>query len=280
MSSSIQAELDNPYGQSKKQAEDAVFAYQTKTNNEVYVYRLPNVFGKWSLPNYNTVVATFCHNIARNIDIQINNPETQLTLVYIDDIVSEWIRLLETKQAYKVNQYCKVLPEYKITLKGLADTLVSFKQNRSDYFLPVFDNMLTKKLYSTYLSFLPENEFSYPLKMNVDLRGSFTEFVKSNEKGQVSINISKPGIVKGNHWHHTKTEKFLVVSGTGVVRFRRIDSDQIIEYHVSEDKLEVVDIPCGYTHNIENIGEKVMVTVMWANETLNPDKPDTYFLEV
>ncbi len=280
MTSSIQAKLENPYGQSKKEAEDAVFEFQKQTENDVYVYRLPNVFGKWSQPNYNTVVATFCHNIANNLDIQINNPDTVLTLVYIDDIISEWIRLLQTKQALKDEQYCKVFPEYEITLKNLAETIYSFKEQRTNLFVPDFNDLLSKKLYSTYLSFLPVDQFKYPLKTNVDQRGSFTEFVKTKHFGQVSINVAKPGITKGNHWHHSKNEKFLVVSGKASIKFRKIDETEIIEYIVNSDKLEVVDIPCGYTHNITNIGSSDLVTVMWANELLDKDYPDTYFLEV
>jgi len=278
LSSSIQAELDNAYGQSKKAAEDLVFEYG-KINNS-YVYRLPNVFGKWSQPNYNTVVATYCHNITRDLPIQINNPDAQLTLVYIDDIVQEWIRVLETKQAYVEKGYCKVLPEVKITLKELSDLLYTFKESRHTFFIPELKTPFVKKLHSTYLSFLPTDKFSYPLKMNEDARGSFTEFIKTEDRGQVSINVAKPGITKGNHWHHTKNEKFLVVSGEAIIRFRKIDTDTIIEYPVSGEKLEVVDIPCGYTHNIQNVGTTDLITVMWANELLDSEHPDTYFKEV
>ena len=230
-------------------------------------------------PNYNTVVATFCYNIARDLNIQLNSPEAELTLCYIDDVVDEFIKSLEGNPT-KDNDYCNVPVVHEIKLGDLANRIKSFRDSRSNLIVPNMEDALTKKLYSTYLSFLPEDEFSYDLKMNCDNRGSFTEFIRTPERGQVSVNVSKPGITKGNHWHHTKNEKFLVVSGTGVIRFRNIDSKEIIEYKVSGQKLEVVDIPTGYTHSIVNIGDTDMVTVMWANEAFNPEKPDTYFLEV
>ncbi|MEG0660370.1 MAG: NAD-dependent epimerase/dehydratase family protein [Anaerorhabdus sp.] len=277
LSSSIQASLDNDYGKSKKMAEDAVFEYGRKTNSNVYVFRLANAFGKWCQPNYNSVVATFCHNIANHIDIQINNKETEVPLVYIDDIVSSFIRCVEKE---KTEDFLYVEPAYNVKLGELADLLYGFMDNRKTFHLANMNEGFEKKLYSTFLSYLPTNEFSYPLKMNTDQRGSFTEFIKTADRGQVSINISKPGVIKGNHWHHTKNEKFLVVSGNGVIRFRRIDSLEIIEYFVSGEKLEVIDIPVGYTHNIENIGDTDLVTVMWCNEIFDKDKPDTFYLEV
>ncbi|PLR76030.1 capsular biosynthesis protein [Bacillus sp. V3-13] len=279
ITSSTQAELDNPYGRSKKAAEDLLFAYNQETGAKVLVYRLPNLFGKWSRPNYNTVVATYCHNIARGLDIKINNPNTELTLCYIDDVLEEFIRALEGNPTIQ-DDYCAVPITHSIKLGDLAKVIKGFKESRNYLSIPNMKDALTKKLYSTYLSFLPENQFSYELKMNVDQRGSFTEFIKTPDRGQVSVNISKPGITKGNHWHHTKNEKFLVVSGKGVIRFREIDSDEVIEYFVSGEKLEVVDIPTGYTHNIENLGDTDMVTIMWANEFFDPEKPDTYYLEV
>ncbi|MFJ7847253.1 NAD-dependent epimerase/dehydratase family protein [Peribacillus sp. NPDC097206] len=279
ITSSIQAEKDNAYGRSKKAGEDALFEYSHQTGSRVMVYRLPNLFGKWSKPNYNTVVATYCYNIARNIDIQINNPGTELILCYIDDLSEELLQALEGKPT-KQNQYCYVKTTHTITLGDLAETIQSFKESREKLSIPNMENSLTKKLYSTYLSFLPEDDFSYDLNMNVDHRGSFTEFIRTPERGQVSVNVSKPGITKGNHWHHTKNEKFLVVSGEGLIRFRPIDSEEIIEYRVSGEKLEVVDIPTGYTHSIVNVGDIDLVTVMWANECFDSEKPDTYFLEV
>jgi UDP-2-acetamido-2,6-beta-L-arabino-hexul-4-ose reductase len=279
LASSIQAELDNPYGVSKKAGEELLFRYAEETGARVYVYRFPNVFGKWCRPNYNSAVATFCYNIAHDLPIQVNDPNVMMTLVYIDDVVDELISAL-AGNPMREGKYCKVPVEYKITLGVIVELIYSFRESRRNLQVPDMGDAFTKKLYATYLSYLPENDFSYPLKMNVDRRGSFTEFLKSPDRGQVSVNISKPGITKGNHWHHTKNEKFLVVYGTGVIRFRKIDEEKVYEYYVSGDKLEVVDIPVGYTHNIENLGDTDMVTIMWANEPFDPEKPDTYYLEV
>ncbi|GAB6091113.1 capsular polysaccharide biosynthesis protein CapF [Spirochaeta dissipatitropha] len=279
LSSSVHAELDNPYGQSKKAGEQLLFDYSKETGAPVYVYRFPNVFGKWCLPNYNSAVATFCHNIARGLPVQINDSKTLLKLVYIDDLVNELINVMGGS-GKKVGEYYEVPVVHTITIGEIVDLLNDFNDSRINKTIPDMENSFTKKIYSTYLSYLPEDSFSYPLHMNVDHRGSFTEFIKTKDRGQVSINISKPGIVKGNHWHHTKNEKFLVVSGTGVIRFRNIGCKNIIEYYVSGEKLEVVDIPVGYTHNIENLGDTDMVTVMWVNEVFNPSSPDTFFLEV
>lgn len=279
ITSSIQAELDNPYGKSKKAGEDLMFSYEKDTGAQVLVYRLPNVFGKWCRPNYNSAVATFCNNIANGLPIQVNDPTVVMKLVYIDDVVHEFINALEGQENRK-KSFCYVETDYTIQLGEIADLINSFKASRESKNIPNMSDSFTKKLYSTYLSYLSKDDFSYPLKMNIDHRGSFTEFIKTADRGQISINISKPAITKGNHWHHTKNEKFLVVSGTGIIKFRKIDSDEIIEYHVSGEKLEVVDIPTGYTHNIINTGDTDMVTVMWANEAFDPDKPDTYYLEV
>ena len=279
ITSSIQALLDNPYGKSKKAGENLLFQYSMDTGSQVYVYRLPNVFGKWCRPNYNSAVATFCNNIANGLDITINDPNHDMKLVYIDDVENKFINALNAKENRK-DSYCYVPITHEIKLGKIAELLYSFKESRKNLSIPNQQDSFAKKLYATYLSYLPMNEFSYPLKMNVDNRGSFTEFLKTDEYGQVSVNISKPGIIKGNHWHHTKNEKFLVVKGKGMIRFRRLDSNEIIEYRVSGDKLEVVDIPTGYTHNIENLGDDDMVTIMWANEKFNPEKPDTYFEEV
>ena len=279
MSSSIQAELDNPYGKSKKAGEDLLFAYSKETGVKVLVYRLPNVFGKWCRPNYNSAVATFCYNIAHNLPITVNDPTFVLNLVNIDDVVELLISALQG-EVNCVGQFCEISAVYRISLGEIVDLIYLFKNSREERTVPDMKDSFTKKLYSTYLSYLPEDQFSYSLKMNLDSRGSFTEFIKTVDRGQVSINISKPGVTKGNHWHQTKTEKFLVVSGKGVIRFRKIDSDKVIEYHVSGEKMEVLDIPPGYTHNIENLGDTDMVTIMWANEPFNPEKPDTYYLEV
>ena len=279
ISSSIQAELDNPYGRSKKAGEDLMFAYGEETGAKVMVYRLPNLFGKWSRPNYNSVIATFCHNIARDMPITVNNRDVNMTLVYIDDLINELISALKGEEN-REGAFCKVPVEHKITLGEIADLIYSFKESRETKAVPDMSDGFTKKLYATYLSFLPEDGFSYPLKMNIDNRGSFTEILRTADRGQFSVNISKPHITKGNHWHHTKNEKFLVVSGNGVIRFRKPDEEKVIEYFVSGEKLEVVDIPTGYTHNIENLGDTDMVTFMWCNECFDPNKPDTFFEEV
>lgn len=279
LSSSIQAILDNPYGLSKKAGEDLIFKHSQETGAKVLVYRLPNVFGKWSKPNYNSAIATFCHNIARDLPIKVNDPNVNLSLVYIDDVVHELIQALEGKENI-TGKFCEVPVVYNKKLGDIVDLIYTFKNSRDNLAIPNMNDSFIKKLYSTYISFLPEEKFAYPLKMNTDDRGSFTEFIKTKDRGQVSVNISKPGITKGNHWHHTKNEKFLVVSGKGVIRFRNIYSDKVIEYFVSGDKLEVIDIPPGYTHNIENLGDDDMVTVMWANERFDPENPDTFYLEV
>lgn len=279
LSSSIQAGLDNPYGISKKAGEDLLLDYGKATRTSIYIYRFPNVFGKWCRPNYNSAVATFCHNIAHDLPIQVNDRSVNMTLVYVDDVVRELIAASQG-EANKEGTFCRVPMEHKITLGEIVDLIYSFRESRKSLQLPDLSDAFTKKLYSTYLSYLPEDGFSYPLTMHTDHRGSFTEFLKSPDRGQVSINISKPGITKGEHWHHTKNEKFLVVSGKGVIRFRKPEEEKIIEYFVSGDKLEVVDIPVGYTHNIENLGEADMVTVMWVNEIFDPERPDTYFLPV
>ncbi|MBU3108876.1 polysaccharide biosynthesis C-terminal domain-containing protein [Clostridium gasigenes] len=278
ITSSIQAELDNAYGKSKKGAEDALLAYGVESDAKVFIYRLSNVFGKWCRPNYNSAVATFCHNIATGEEIFISDPSKEMTLVYIDDVVRNLVRTMNDKNA-KLG-YITVDVEHKITLGEIVDLINSFKNSRADLMIPNMGSEITKKLYSTYLSYLPEDNFSYPLKMNVDSRGSFTEVLKTADRGQVSINISKPGITKGNHWHNTKNEKFLVVSGNGVVRFRKLGSEKIIECRVSGEKLEVVDIPVGYTHSIVNEGTADMVTLMWVNEVFNSEIPDTIWLEV
>ena len=276
-SSSIQAVRDNDYGKSKKQAEDLIFQYGRDTNADVYVFRLENAFGKWCRPNYNSVVATFCYNIANHLDIRIDNPDAEIPFVYIDDIVSSFISCIGKAGSSDI---LSAEPSYKVTIGHLAELLHGFQKSRESLLIPDMTEGFEKKLYSTYLSYLPEDAFSYPLVMHEDNRGSFTEFVKSEDRGQVSVNISKPGITKGNHWHHTKNEKFLVVKGKGIIRFRRIGDTKVVEYPVSGDKLEVVDIPTGYTHNIENTGTEDMVTIMWCNECFDPAHPDTFYEEV
>ena len=279
LSSSTQAVLDNPYGKSKKAGEDLMIAYGRETGAKVLVYRFPNVFGKWCLPNYNSAVATFCNNIANDLPVTVNDRSVVMKLVYIDDVVEELINALNGKEN-SVGGFCGVAVVHTIPLGKIVDLIYSFRNSREERAIPDMSDEFTKKLYSTYLSYLPKDKFSYPLKMNVDNRGSFTEFIKTLDRGQVSVNISKPGIIKGNHWHHSKNEKFLVVSGKGVIRFRKVGSDEVMEYFVSGNKLEVVDIPTGYTHNIENLGDIDMATIMWANESFDQEKPDTYFMEV
>lgn len=278
ISSSIQVERDNDYGKSKKEGEDLLLKFGKENGNSIFIYRFANLFGKWCRPNYNSVIATWCYNIAHDLDIQVNDRSVVLSLCYIDDVVNEILECIKGNR--NSNENNKVEPEYHVSLAQIEETLYQIKASRNDLSIINQADEFTKKLYATYLSYLPEDHFSYPLKMNIDQRGSFTEFIRTKEHGQVSINISKPGIIKGNHWHHTKNEKFLVVSGTGVIRFKKVDEDKVIEYYVSGDKLEVIDIPTGYTHNIENLGDTDMVTVMWANELFDPNKPDTYFEEV
>lgn len=279
VSSTIHADYDSDYGKSKRQGEDIIREHSKKNDSEVYIYRLKNLFGKWSKPNYNSVVATWCHCIANNKQIDISNPDIKLDLCYVDDVVNEFINALMGKPTILEN-YALVKESYTVTLDEIATLLKSFKASRENKYCIKTGDSFTNKLYATYLSYLSIDDFGYELKMNIDERGSFTEFMKFADNGQVSVNISKPGIVKGNHWHHTKNEKFLVVSGNGVIRFRNISDKKVIEYQVNSDKLEVIDIPTGYTHNIENLGNTDLVTIMWANESFDPNKPDTYFLEV
>ncbi len=279
ITSSIQAERDNDYGKSKKAGEDLIFAYGKENGVKTCVYRLPNVFGKWCRPNYNSAVATFCYNIAHDLEITVNDPSVIMNLVYIDDVVQEFLQALKGKEN-KQGDFCAIPVVHTIPLGEIAKLLYAFRESRKNLSVPDMSDAFTKKLYSTYLSYLPEQEFSYPLTTHEDARGSFTEILRTADRGQFSVNISKPGITKGNHWHDTKNEKFLVVSGKGVIRFRKIGSSEILEYYVSGEKLEVVDIPVGYTHSIENLGDTDMVTFMWCNECFDPDKPDTFFLEV
>lgn len=277
--SSVQANLENPYGMSKKAAENLLFDYSFVTGAKVLVYRFPNIFGKWCRPNYNSAIATFCHNIASDIPIRVDDPNVRLNLVYIDDVVEELVGALHGKEIYN-GLFCEVPTVHSAKLGEIVDLIYTFKKSREERSVPDMSDIFTKKMYSTYLSYLPIDEFGYDLTMNVDHRGSFTEFIKTPDRGQVSVNISKPGITKGNHWHHTKNEKFLVVSGQGVIRFRKYGTNEIIEYQVCGDSLKVIDIPTGYSHNIENLGETDMVTIMWANEYFDPNRPDTYYLEV
>ncbi len=295
ISSSIQATLagrfgTSEYGKSKKAGEELMFQYSEETGAKVLVYRFPNLFGKWCRHNYNSAVATFCNNIANDLPIQVNDRSTELELLYIDDLVEEMIAALKGEEHHcefdgvdtiltDNGKYCAAPITHKVTLGEIVDLLESFKSQPQTLIIPEIPyNSFAKKLYSTYLSYLPKEKVSFPLKMNVDDRGSFTELLKSVNVGQVSINISKPGITKGQHWHNTKWEFFIVVAGHGLIQERKIDSDEIIEFEVNGDKIEAIHMLPGYTHNIINLSEtENLVTVMWANEAFDPNRPDTYF---
>ena len=285
-SSSIQASLDNPYGQSKKAAEELLIDYSRETGAQVMIYRFPNIFGKWCRPNYNSVVATFCHNVARNLPITVHDPEKDINLVYIDDVVTELISTFKYPKESK-DFFHEVSPVYCVRLGYIAELIHSFYESRNTVQLPDLGNDFVRKLHATYLSYLPENELSYPLKSTADERGSFTEVFRTENRGQFSINVIKPGITKGNHWHKTKNEKFVVVSGHGIIRMRKVGRDAngylypLVEYEVSGDDLKVVEIIPGYAHNITNLSETDnLVTLIWADECFDPKKPDTYYFEV
>lgn len=279
LSSSIQAALENPYGQSKLSAEQAVADYGRETGAAVYLYRLPNVFGKWSRPNYNSAVATFCHNVARGLPITVNDPSVTLRLVYIDDVVEEFLRAMEG-QPHREDEWCTVQPVHEVNLGHMAELIQSFPALRDSLTAPDQSDPLVKKLYATYLSFLPPEDFSRPTVTHADQRGSFTELLHMGSRGQVSLNVSRPHITKGDHWHQTKHEKFIVLQGEGVIRFRKVGDSTVIAYKVSGENLTVVDIPTGYTHSIENTGDTDMLTLMWANEVFDPAHPDTLRLPV
>lgn len=298
LSSSIQATLigryaDGEYGKSKKAGEELFFEYEKETGAKVYVYRFPNLFGKWCRPNYNSAVATFCNNIANDLPITVNDRAIELELLYIDDLVVEMLNLLEGKQnkcyydgltpiKSEDGKYCFVPTTHKVTLGEIVDLLDKFKEQPNTLVIPeIEDNGFAKKLYSTYVSYLPKEKVAFDLKMNEDARGSFTELLRTEKCGQVSINISKPGITKGQHWHNTKWEFFIVVAGEGLIRQRKIGTDEVLDFYVSGDKIQAVHMLPGYTHNIINLSKtENLVTVMWANEKFNPEKPDTFFEEV
>ena len=295
LSSSIQATLvgryaDGEYGKSKKAGEELFFSYAEETGAKVLVYRFPNLFGKWCRPNYTSAVATFCHNTANGLPIQVNDRSTQLELVYIDDLVDELIGALAGREHHcefdgietvltPEGRYCAVPVSHHVTLGEIVDLLGEFAAQPQTLTVPeIPGGSFAKKLYSTYLSYLPKEKVAFPLKMNVDERGSFTELLRSEKCGQVSVNISRPGITKGQHWHNTKWEFFMVVSGHGLIQQRRVDSDEVMEFRVSGEHIEAVHMLPGYTHNIINLSEtEDLVTVMWANEPFDPARPDTYF---
>lgn len=291
LASSVQASLTgryagSPYGESKRAGEELFFQYARETGAEALVYRLPNVFGKWCRPNYNSAIATFCHNTARGLPIQVNDPSVEMDLVYIDDVVEEFLQALRGK-ANRDGAYCAVPTHHQATLGRIAETIQAFPKLRESLEVPRLDDPLAKKLYSTYLSCLPAEKFVYGLKMNKDARGSFTEIIRTADRGQFSVNVSKPGITKGNHWHHTKNEKFVVVKGEALIQLRRVGRQPdgtpypVEEFRVSGDRIQVVEMIPGYTHNIINLSQaEDLVTFMWANEPFDPAKPDTFFEEV
>jgi len=277
--SSIQATRDNDYGKSKKIAEDALIEYGK--NSRVFIYRLHNVFGKWCKPNYNSVTATFCHNVVNDIKLTINEPATELELIYIDDIVTEFSNLLDGIVPTKMeDKYCYINPTYKITLGKLAELIKSFKESMNSIQVPETGNEFIKKMFSTYLSYVPLDELVFIPKMNIDERGSFTELIRTESAGQMSVSVSKPGIVRGNHYHHTKMEKFIVVKGNARIKFRHVITGEEKEYFVADTQLKIVNIPVGYTHIIENISEDEMILLIWCNELFDKNTPDTYFMEV
>ena len=287
LASSIQASLTgryagSPYGQSKRAAEALLRAYSEQTGALGLIYRFPNLFGKWCRPNYNSVVATFCHNIARDMPITVSDPAAELELVYIDDLVDELLDAMEGHPHQADAGYFRVPVSHPVTLGEIVRLLRSFHDQPQTLLLPqIPDGSFAKKLYSTYLSYLPPEKVAFPLKMNVDARGSFTELLKTDACGQVSVNITKPGVTKGQHWHNSKWEFFIVVAGRGLIRERRIGSDEVIEFAVSGERIEAVHMLPGYTHDIINLSDtEDLVTVMWANERFDPEHPDTYFEEV
>jgi UDP-2-acetamido-2,6-beta-L-arabino-hexul-4-ose reductase len=279
MTSSAQAAVDNPYGVSKRKAEDLLFLHSYEARAEAYIYRLPGIFGKWCRPNYNSVVATFCDAVARDQPVAVHDPDRELTLAHIDDVMAEFLNALQGN-AHRQGMYCLVDKTYRIKVGELKNLIRSFREGRETLSVPDMSDPFTSKLYSTYLSYLPEDAFSYPLTVHNDHRGSFTEFLKSESGGQIAVNISKPGVSKGNHWHHTKTEKILVVSGTGSILFRRLFDEKVLVYQVSGDIPTVVDVPAGYVHSVINTGASDLVMVIWANQLYDPEKPDTYREEI
>lgn len=300
ITSSTHVEIDNDYGKSKKQSEDALIKYSDECNAKVYIFRLPNLFGKWCKPNYNSAVTTFCYNIAHDLDIWVNDPAIELSLVYIDDVVESIVECIEGWNMINLNEineevaltttgsscvqidkyYYEVTTVYKRTLGNIVDSLKMFRNMRKSLLIPDLSDGFNKALYSTYLTYLEEDDFSYFLDKKEDNRGWLAELVKSEQFGQMFVSKTHPGITRGNHWHHTKTEKFIVIQGQANIRFRKIDEDEVIEYIVEGEKPQVLDIPPGYTHSIENIGQDEVITLFWSNEMFNPEKPDTYFLEV
>jgi len=280
LSSSIQAEVDNPYGRSKKAAEDAVLDYHQQTGAPVYIYRFPNVFGKWSRPNYNTVVATFCHNISRGLPVQISNRSNPLRFVHIDDVVRTFLDIAARTEHDLASTRYEIQPVHSITLGELHDLIQSFREGRGKSILPDLSNPLVKCLYSTYVSFYDVHDLACAVELKTDDRGWLFEFIKSSHAGQIFVSCTRPGITRGNHYHDTKVEKFCVIQGEGVIRFRHVFDQQVITYPVTDREIRIVDIPPGYTHSIENTGAADMLTLFWANEIFDPQRPDTYAEQV
>lgn len=278
LSSSIQSDLDNDYGKSKLEAENVLIDYSNSTGAKVFIYRLTNVFGKWSKPNYNSVISTWCHNIANGLDIKINDEKVELNLVYVDDVIKSFIEQLKIEKIK--DYYVKVETIYKKSLGEIRDLLFSFRDNRTTLVIPNVAFGFERALYATYLSYLNTNNFSYILNGHKDERGTFYEILKTLDSGQFSLSATAPGITRGNHYHHTKNEKFLVVRGEALIEFRHIVTNEIISYPVSDRKMEIVEMIPGYTHNIKNTGNEEMILLLWANETFDQNNPDTYFLEV
>jgi UDP-2-acetamido-2,6-beta-L-arabino-hexul-4-ose reductase len=279
ISSSIQAELDNPYGLSKRGAEASLLDWSKNSGGRVIIFRLKNVFGKWCRPNYNSVTATFCYNIAHDIPINISDPSRELELVYIDDVVSAFLECLDCS-ASPGSEMREVKTFYRVTLRELAAKVRSFRESRRSLVLPSLDDEFTRRLYATYLSYLEEADFSYLLEQRTDSRGSLAEFIKQTHFGQLFVSRTNPGITRGNHYHHTKTEKFFVLEGEAIIRFRHILNGGIIEHRVSGKDFKVVDIPPGYAHSIENVGESELVTLFWASEIFDSEKADVYPMTV
>lgn len=280
LSSSIQAELDNPYGISKKEAEDILIEYSQNNDARVYIYRFPNVFGKWCRPNYNSVVATFCYNISHELDIFISDVSKEIELVYIDDVVDEFLKILSQESECDDNYYFKIERTFRITLGELAEKIYRLRDIRNTLVVPDLSDDFMKCLHATYLSYLDKDDFSCKLDLKTDQRGSLAEFIKSDHFGQIFVSSSRAGVIRGNHYHNTKVEKFCVLKGDAIIKFRHIFEDDIMSYPVSGDNIEVVDIPTGYTHCIENIGNGDLIVLFWANQIFDPQKPDTYFCEV
>ena len=280
ITSSSQAELDNPYGKSKKAAEDALLAWSKESSSPVYIYRLPGVFGKWSKPNYNSVVATFCHNIVHDIDITISDPEKMISLVYIDDVVNEFINILYEAKEENATRFCEVNPVFEISLSDLASRLKYIKETREKLIVPNFEEALDRNLYATFTSYFEQSDIAYPLDKKEDDRGWLAEFIKSEQFGQIYISRTNPGFTRGVHWHNTKIEKFLVFEGEAEIKLRQLHSDIVETYQVSGKELRVMEMPAGYVHSIKNIGDTDMFLLIWSQQVFDPDHPDTYFQEV